>query len=347
MSGSWIARERDSAREAIRRSEAARDLLAASPLRTENTDLHVQLSLAESYRAAGQYQNANSAYDQVFALLRTLGRDDTLTATTMFNNWAFALQLFGRPLEAEKYYRRAIAISRVDNSFEGVSPMLMINYARTLRELGRHGEAASYADRAYAKAQHTGNQVVLNQTLFVGARIYREQGDLDRAEAMLAELEPRLEKSYPPGSLSFATFATERALVALARGDAPLALQQTNQATQITEAALAAGQGAEDALARVLVPRSDIERQVGHTDDAAKDASKAVAILQKAAEPGTFSSYLGHAYYSLGLALQAQGKTEDARAAFRSAAEHLQASVGPDYPDTRSALQQVGPQTQQ
>src|SRR5215471_5810763 len=297
LSGSWIARERDSSKDAIARSEAARDLLAASPLRSEYTDLRLQLSLAESYRAAGRYRDANSAYEHVSALMSSLGRDDTPTAVLLFNNWAFALQLAGRPLEAERYYRRAIEVSRADSSDEGVSPMLLTNYARTLRELGRHEEAARYADRAYAKAQLSGNQVVINQSLFVGARIYREQGNLDRAEAMLSELEPRLRKVYPPGNLAFATLETERGLVALARGDAPSALQHTNQATEITEAGIKAGLGGEDYLARVLMPRSDIERQVGLADDAARDASRAVAILQKTtAEPGAFSSYLGHAY---------------------------------------------------
>lgn len=347
MTGSWIARERDSASEAIARIEAARDLLAASPFRTEYTDLRLQLSLAESYRAAGRYRDANSAYEHVSALMSSLGRDDTQTAVLLFNNWAFALQLSGRPQEAERYYRRAIEVSRTDNSDEGVSPMLLTNYARTLRELGRHAEAAGYADRAYARAQLSGNQVVINQSLFVGARIYREQGNLDRAEAMLTELEPRLRKVYPPGNLAFATLDTERALVALARGNGPLALQQTDQATSITEAGVKAGLGGEDYLARVLMPRSDIERQVGRADDAARDASRAVAILQKTTkEPGAFSSYLGHAYYTQGLALQAQGKMQEARAAFHSAAEHLQATLGADHPDVRSALQQTGPETQ-
>lgn len=62
-----------------------------------------------------------------------------------------------------------------------------------------------------------------------------------------------------------------------------------------------------------------------------------MTILQKVAEPGVFSSYLGHAYYTLGPALQGQGKSEEARAAFRSAVEHLQATLGPGHPDTRSA----------
>jgi tetratricopeptide (TPR) repeat protein len=275
-----------------------------------------------------------------------LGRDDTETAGTMFNNWAFALQLSGLPLEAEKYYRRALEISRTENSDEGVSPMLLVNYARALRELGRHAEAADYADRAYAKAQHTDDQVVIMQSLFVGARIYREQGNRDRAEAMLAELEPRLRKAYPPGNLAFATLATEHSLLALARGDSPSAMQQANQAVEITEAAIKSGQGGDDYLARVLVPRSDVERLLGRADQAATDAARAVTILQKSAEPKSFTSYLGHAYYTLGLALQAQGKSEEARAAFRSAAEHLQAALGQNYPDTRRARQLAAPETQ-
>jgi hypothetical protein len=35
----------------------------------------------------------------------------------------------------------------------------------------------------------------------------------------------------------------------------------------------------------------------------------------------------------------AQGKTDEARAAARTAVEHLQSTLGPDHPDTRSARQ--------
>ena len=339
LSGSWVARERDAPREAIVRSQAARDLLTRSPLRSEITDLRVLMALAESYRAASQYREAIPVYEQISALMTALGRDDTETAGTVFNNWAFALQLAGRPFEAGKFYRRAIELSRADQSEEGVSPMLLVNYARTLRELGHHGEAAGYAERAYAKAEQAGNQVVIIQSLLVGARIYREQGNLIRAEAMLAKVEPKLREIYPPGNLAFAASDTEYSLLALARGDSSAAERLANQALEITEASIKAGQGGDDYLARLLVPRSDIERQLGRADEAARDAARAVTILQKDAGPGTFSSYLGHAYYMLGLALQAQGKAEEARAAYRSAAEHLTSTLGPGHPDTRSALQ--------
>jgi len=40
-----------------------------------------------------------------------------------------------------------------------------------------------------------------------------------------------------------------------------------------------------------------------------------------------------------GRALQAQGKRDEARAAFRSASEHLQTTLGPDHPNTHIARQ--------
>ena len=42
---------------------------------------------------------------------------------------------------------------------------------------------------------------------------------------------------------------------------------------------------------------------------------------------------------AFGRALQAQSKSDEARAAFRSAAEKLQATVGANHPDTRRARQ--------
>ncbi|MBI3477702.1 MAG: protein kinase [Acidobacteria bacterium] len=339
LDASGVSREAGATQEAIARSQEARNLLSVSPLRSEISDLRVQMSLAESYRVAGQFRDSISAFQNASALMTALGRDDTETAGTMFNNWALALQLAGRPLEAAKLFRRAIDISSADQLQEGVSPMLLLNYARALRELGRREEAADYAERAYAKGKQSGNQVVVNQSLLMRARIYRDQGKLARAEAMLSEVEPRLRKALPPGHLAFAALATEHSLLARARGDLPAARQFVDQAQAISEASIKAGRGGEDYLGLLLVPRSDIERESGQTDDAAADADRALHILQKSVETGTFSSVLGHAYYSRGLALRAQGKPGEARAAFRSALENLQSTLGPDHPDTHNARQ--------
>jgi tetratricopeptide (TPR) repeat protein len=304
------------------------------------------MGLAESYRSAGDTRNAISAFEDASALMTALGRDDTETAGTLFNNWALALHGSGRTLEAEKLFRRAIEISRADSSELGVSPMLLNNYARTLRELGRTREAADYAERAYATGIQAGDPVVVNQSLLMRARIYRDQGDFARAEAMLSEVEPRLRKALPPGHLAFTALATERSSLALERGDLSSAMQESNHALAIAEASIKAGRGGDDYLSSVLVPRSEIERLRGRTDDAIADATQAVNILQREVDPGKSSSYLGHAYLTLGRALQVQGKSVEATAAFRSTAENLQTTLGPDHPDTRSARKLAGLESQ-
>jgi tetratricopeptide (TPR) repeat protein len=95
--------------------------------------------------------------------------------------------------------------------------------------------------------------------------------------------------------------------------------------------------------------RCTVELEAGRPSQAAADVLRALKQLQAASPPGTFSSNIGRAYLNLGRALQAQGKSEEARAAFRSAAENLQNTLGPDHPDTRSARQlaESEPQRQQ
>ena len=51
----------------------------------------------------------------------------------------------------------------------------------------------------HAKAMQAGDQVVINQSLMMRGAIYRSTGDLSRAGAMLAEVEPRLRRSLPAG----------------------------------------------------------------------------------------------------------------------------------------------------
>ena len=163
---------------------------------------------------------------------------------------------------------------------------------------------------------------------------------------MLAEVEPRLRKALPPGHYAFTAIPSEQSLIDLARGDLPAALQHANQAVAIYEAAMKAGNAGESGMPMLLLRRSMIELQLARADEATTDAARGLKLLQAAAQPGTFSSSLGRAYLTVGRALQAQGKHEEARAAFASAAEHLQHSLGPDHPDTRSARQLADLHTQ-
>ena len=337
--GSEVSRDRGTSQEGLARAQQARELLKEAPLQSELLELSALMQLAESYRVAGQYREAGAAFRQASVLLSALGRDDTQTAGTLFNNWGLALHLFGHPLEAENVLRRAIAISSTDDEEQSVSPMLLINYARVLRDLARFKESADYAERGYAKAQQAGDKVVVNQSLLLRAALYRGRGDLKRAAEMLSELEPRLRRDLPKGHIAFASLASERSLLAQAKGVLSDALDLANQALAMAEASVQAGREGADYLPVLLVRRSGIELQARNANAAVADAARALTLLQRASQPGVFSGTLGRTYLTLGRALRSQQKWDDARATLASAADHLQNSMGPDHPETREARQ--------
>ena len=337
--GSEVAQERGDSQQGIVRMQAAQKLLKESPFDSDMKELHISIDLAEAYRMAGLNQQASATFEQAASLLSPLGRDDTQSAVALFNDWALALDRLGRPAEAQKLYRRAIDISREGEAEEAVSPMLLNNYAKTLHQLGRLDEAADYAERAYAKAQRVGNQLVITQSLMVRAFIYIDQRDFNRAATMLAEAEPRLRRSLPPDNYWFGSFASAQALLASGRRSFQTALPLADQAVAIVEASTKAGKVGSDFLPIVLVRRSTVELEAGQPDQAANDAARALRQLEAANAAGAISSHVGRAYLNLGRALQAQGKSQDARAAFRSAAQNLERALGPDHPDARTASQ--------
>jgi len=337
MRGSEVAQERGASGEALERALAAQRLLKDSPFQSELLNVRASMTLASAYHIAGREGEACVAFEQASARLAALGRDDTETAATLFNNWGIALYKLGRSLEAEKAFKRSIDISRAGGAEGTVAPTLLINYARPLRDLGRLDEAADYAERGYAKAQQAGDQVALNQCLLLRASIYRLLGNLPRAAEMLSQVEPWLNRHLPPGHIAFAPLRSEQALLAQARGDLNAAWNLANQAVAIGEAAVKAGREGADYLPELLVRRSDLELQLHRADDAASDAGRALGVLQRSAQPGTFSGTVGRASLALGHALEAQGERAEAHAAFQSAVEQLQNALGPDHPQTRDA----------
>jgi serine/threonine-protein kinase len=342
LSGSNIARERGAAREAIARAQEAQRLVEQSPIHSQLLQLDAFTGLAESYRSAGRLREACDAFERAARDYASLGRDRTEEAGTLFNNWGLALSQLGHPLEAERVLKRSIDISRADNTETAVSPMLLVNYARVLRDLGQLRQAEDYAWRGYARAREVKNQVVTDQSLLVRADIYRDLGDVRRTAEVLAELEPRLHRNLPAGHIAFAVLASQQSLLAQAHGQLQPALELANQAVAMVEASVKAGGQGADGIPALLLRRSVVHLDLHQPQEAVADASRAIATLE-AGKPGTYSSSMGRAHLTLGCALLAAGKPEEARREFRLAADQLQSAVGPDHPDTQKARRLANP----
>jgi len=343
LRGSAVARHAGDAQEGVVRIEAGLRLLQRMPYQFEEARLNGLTELAEALRVAGRLREASTVFEQSYERIVALGRDEAQSTGTLLNNWGLTLSLLGRPLDAEPLFRKGIDISRADSTEEAVSPMLLVNYARVLRDLARLDEAADYVGRGYAKARESDDQIVVNQALLLGAWIRLDRHELERAAAMLAEVEPRLRQALPAGHFAFASLASYQSLLARGRGDPQGALRLANEAVSRVEASLRSGGQGVEALPLMLVRRSDLELHLRQLDDAVADAGRAVALLEQAAPAGTLLSTMGRAQLVLGRALREQGRVNEAGTALRIAAEHLESALGRDHPEAVAARRLADP----
>lgn len=311
----------------------AKRLLAGSGLGSELAALRVEMELAESYRMAGRSADADAAYRAAYAQMQVLGRDRTERAGTLLNNWGLTLMALGRPLDAHEAFTQATELSQTNGDGSGVSPMLLLNAARPVLELGREDEAISMIQRAIDEAGRLDDQVVQLQALLLLAGAHRQRGDLDRATALFDEAERQLRQRLPPGHDAFASLALQRANIALLRG-------QLDQARRLASEALgqaeASSHGA-DLVSAALLRRAQIELADGRADVALADARRAVEAEERRSPPDRPSSRLGRLYLTLGDAQGAAGQAAGARSTLDRAIRHLDASLGRDHADARRA----------
>jgi eukaryotic-like serine/threonine-protein kinase len=336
LTGNEVALELNDVKTAMQRVEAAQALLKSSAFAPVALEHRVLVRLADTLRLSSRFREADAAYRQAFRQLESLGRNETETAGELLVQWGLTLRGLGRPLEAERIFRQVVQISSAGAVEGQLPPTLACNLARVLRELDRLAEAGRYGERCYETSRKLGQELGINQALFLLAAVRREQGDLRRAAETQAELAARLQRMLTPGDLQFATLGLERSLLAAARGDLPTAVREVDQAVAMAER----GQQPQY-LRRLLRGRSEVNLMAGHIEQAAADARRAVHLELEAAEPGGRSSTMGLAYLALGRALHARGSREEALGAFLSAARHLRPTLGERHAATRAAAEGV------
>jgi len=343
-----LMRHAGNGREAVVRILEAQRALESAPYRSPMVALSLTLDLAESYRVEGNLRESVEVSEKAAAMMTALGRDETQRAGTLFNNWALTLSLLGRPLDAERVFRRAIAIGKSDEKDENaVSPMLLLNYGRALGDLGRYDEARDYVRRAAAGARRSGLRVVQLQSLVVGAGIERATGNPGAAAAAIGELEPMLRAVYPPGHAGFASLISQQAMNAQAAGDLHTALKLSDQAVSMLEASIAAGKEGGDFLPFVLQRRAEVHLQNPHSPPAKAeaDARRSLELLSRAdskpGRPPLFSTVTGKSYLLLARALRA--RKQPSHEAYRGAWEHYHNAAGPQHPQTVEARNGMQP----
>jgi tetratricopeptide (TPR) repeat protein len=271
--------------------------------------------------------------------MTTLGYDDSQKAVKLFNDWALTLSYDRRELEAQRLYRRALDIGRNDETNSAVAPNLLLNYADLLQQLGQTTEALRYFALASKKAHELNDNVLVDQAELLQAWMFTNAHAYAQATRQVDELEQRLRKRYAPEHYVFAELSSVRAGIALGRGDLPSAAHFATEAVELDEASMRRIGQCAALLTALLVNRSGVDLKSGQRGQAVSDARRAIKLLEDREDPSILSSNVGRAYLALALALEAEGKPDEAQLAARKAYANLLTTLGPDQPDTRSARQ--------
>ena len=336
--GASIARRLGRAEEGVEKSLAAQRIVEQSPLATDSLRMQTTTELASAYADAGKNAESLAEFERAASYIPSLGWEETVTSAVLYDEWALELDQIGRTLEAEAIESRAINLLKNSGDVEAVAPLYLLNDAKMLRKLNRLNEAADLAKRAYDQAQSGHNDVLAGQSLMERARIAIDQKDYPQATRFLDQVEPIMRAHLRPTHYAFGNLDSYRAMIARGQGDLQSALKLSNNAVLIGEGALKSRGAGSYAFPSLLLTRSDIELALGQQDLALSDAGRALSLFQSSLQTGQYSSKVGSAYLAMARALDAQGHKEEARAAAQSAAEQLQHALGPDHPDTITAL---------
>ena len=330
LDGELVAREGNDFPLGLERAKDAEALLARLREPSPVIEMSVTIELAEGYRQTGQFPAAVHTFERAYSQLVALGRENTETAGTLYNNWGLTLYMMGQPRRAEELLRRAVRVSSADATDRHVSPMVLTNLGRTLLMLEKNAEAARDADRAYARARVEGDEAIITQSLMVRTSAYRKLGDNARAERLLEEAAPRLERMG--GLRGRAWLAGERSELARAHGHPAVALAAMDQAV-----GLAAQSNSPDAFRYFVLRRAELELELAKFAPALADSAKAIRLYLEASEPDTPSGNLGLAYVIEGRTLAGSGRDNEAKDAFSLALDQLRPSFGAAHPLTKLA----------
>ena len=289
--------------------------------------------LADGLGMRGRSGPAIEQYERTIADLGAAGRERTLLAAIILNNFGSLLSNSGLTLRAATTYEHALDRARGVQAADDLLPPLETNYAKILVELGRANEAKPIFERVMAVASRRGHPRAIGFVALAAAAAWRETGDLARSEAFLTQARSQLQATLPANHSAFAALEVSTARLDLARRAPADARAHLDRALAIYATASEAAPSRIKALE--LLAR--VEQQLNEGAAAREHAAKAVALAREIAGGLTHIEWLGSALLAQGAVLAAQGDKPAAQAALREALAQLQASVGDEAPATREA----------
>ena len=284
--------------------------------------------LADAYSMQGRVKEADERFAQAHAQLQSIDKAESLNGMSVLGNWAGMHLRAGSPRRALDMYLQAKEVAERLGEGRRAPPVLLVQIANSMRQVGRATEAvAGYRDAA-AAARAVGSSRVEAFALIGLALSALEAGQpgaevdhaLERSKSLIGAdaSDPR----HPAGG----SWLLAQALLWHERRETARALALLDSALQTLSGQDSPG------VARVntLIVRGGIRSSARQDDDAQRDLEEALAQARKLPALGAPSSFVGRAALALSEHHARAGQIEAARRHALQALQALTPSVGED-----------------
>jgi ATP/maltotriose-dependent transcriptional regulator MalT len=253
---------------------------------------------------------------------------------TILNNWSLVCFGAGDMKRGLAINEEVLRIAAKRAGAEAAPSYAVSNHAFALLMVGRYEEALHEAERAWGIADAAGAEIAKLNVRVIEAMTYRNLGDLDAAERIIAAVATSAEEA-PQDHSAVLAYQQCRASLALRRGRVDEAGAIIEPVVQLFEQrGMRIG-----VLANALLLRAEIRWRQGDRGGACGDARRALAIATELQGKNPHSSFAGLCHLLLARLDRDSGDLEAADNALRHAITHLSKALGDDHPDTKLARQ--------
>ncbi|MCC6988802.1 MAG: tetratricopeptide repeat protein, partial [Acidobacteria bacterium] len=318
---------------AERHSQAAlADLRRERRTRPRNEALFLG-DLAYSQQLLGRIGDANASFAASYDRLKTLKLEWTPVAGTILNNWAIAVLYAGDVKRALELWEQAAAVARARDAAAPLPGFLLANLGRAYEQTGRFDDALRIYGETAAAARASKRVEIVAYGLNGLATVRMQQGQLDQAEALLADTRA-ITDTLPAGVPARLNVDVLAARLAQVRGRSDESWAQLERLRQIYDA-----QPPSPGAAGIRVYLSEAALALGRHDDAARLAEESLTRATSLQSGMPYSRGVALARFALARARAAQGRLDEARAESAAALDHFTHAVASDHPLVREMQQ--------
>jgi len=291
-------------------------------------------NLAWSLSERGQWPEAERMFQRSWDLLAQGEATDSQHGASTLANWAGLLLRAGRPAAAHERYLLAADVLRRRSPDGADHPVMLVQIAKALADIGHDERAAQQFGVAVARSQATGNRRVEAAARLGRGLVLLSLGRRDEAAAELrtaAALAPEVSRDLR-GSTGVDRQVLE-ARLAQADGRDDEAVQALQEALQRQEQVATA-----DSVFRLplVLALADVQAATGHADRARELLGRTLGDERRRQPPGWPSARVGQLQLALGRAQRAAGDSQAAET-LAAAARELAGAAGPDSPRAAQA----------